>query len=49
MQPQLIIRRTLGVALVATLGVAIAIFEPHRHVLAAVWPIVTDFFNYLTA
>ena len=43
------IRRTLGVALAVTLGIAIAIFEPHRHILAAVWPTITDFFNYLTA
>ena len=41
------IRRTLGVALAATLGVAIAIFEPHRQVLAAVWPHFTSYMTWL--
>jgi predicted outer membrane lipoprotein len=41
-------RRTLGVALAVTLGVVIAIFEPHRHLLAAAWPLVNSFwFTYI--
>ena len=38
------IRRTLAVALAVTLGALVAIYEPHRHFLAAVWPILTDLF-----
>lgn len=41
-------RRALGLILAATLGVAIAIFEPHRHLLAAAWPLVNSFwFTYI--
>lgn len=40
-------RRILAVALAATLGVIIAAFEPHRHLIAAVWPTLTAFFDYL--
>ena len=41
-------RRTLGVALAAILGVAIAIFEPHRHLLALAMPLIDSFwFTYI--
>jgi hypothetical protein len=35
------ISRTLAVALAVTLGALVAIYEPHRYFLAAVWPIFT--------
>lgn len=42
------IRRILAVALAVTLGFAIAAFEPHRHILAAVWPLIDSFwFTYI--
>jgi hypothetical protein len=41
-------RRILGLAVVATLGALIAIYEPHRVILAAVWPVFTEFwFTYI--
>lgn len=36
------IRRTLAVALAVTLGALVAAYEPHRHLLAVVWPIITE-------
>ena len=30
-------------------GFVIAIFEPHRHAIAAVWPYVTAFWDYYIA
>ena len=39
------IRRTLAVALAVTLGALVAAYEPHRHCLAAVWPIFTGLFS----
>ena len=42
------IRRVLGLAVVATLGGLIAIYEPHRRALAWVWPYINDFwFTYI--
>lgn len=41
-------RLTASIILTGLIAVAIAT-EAHRHVLAAVWPTITDFFNYLTA
>ena len=38
------VRNTLAVALAVTLGALVAIYEPHRYFLAAVWPILTDLF-----
>lgn len=44
----LAIRRTLGLALVVTLGAAIAIFEPHRQLLSVAWPVIESFwFTYI--
>lgn len=40
-------RRILAVALVVTLGVAVAIYEPHRHILAAVWPHFSNYMSWL--
>ena len=41
-------RRILGLAVIATLGALIAIYEPHRVILAAIWPAVTGFwFTYI--
>ena len=41
-------RRTLGVTLAVTLGFLIAAFEPHRHFLAAAWPLIDSFwFTYI--
>ena len=41
-------RRTLGLGVIATLGALIAIYEPHRHMLAWAWPYFTEFyFTYL--
>ena len=41
-------RRILGLAVVATLGALIAIYEPHRVILAAAWPVFTKFwFTYI--
>lgn len=37
------------VALAAALGVVFAVFEPHRHILAAVWPYMTAFWDYYIA
>lgn len=35
-------------ALAAALGIVVAAFEPHRHILAAIWPYLTDFwFTYI--
>ena len=48
MRTQLIIRRLLGVTLAVTLGAVIAIYEPHRHLLATVWPLVEAFWAYQT-
>lgn len=42
-------RRFLAVALAVTLGVVIAITDIHRLALAAVWPLVTDFWAYYIA
>lgn len=41
------IRRTLAVALAATLGILVAAYEPHRHILAAVWPHFTNYITWL--
>ncbi len=42
------VRRTLVVALAVTLGALVGVYEPHRHILAAVWPLITDFyFTYI--
>lgn len=42
------IRRVLGLAVVVTLGGLIAIYEPHRVMLAWAWPYFTDFwFTYI--
>lgn len=41
------IRKISMVILAAALGIIIAAFEPHRHFLAAVWPVITDYFDYL--
>ena len=43
------IRRTLAVALAVTLGAIIGITEPHRHLLAVVWPVFSDLWNYYIA
>lgn len=43
----MIARRTLAVALAATLGILLAAYEPHRHFLAAVWPVFTDYMTWL--
>lgn len=40
-------RRILGVALAVTLGAVIAAYEPHRHILAAVWPHVSSYIQWL--
>jgi len=41
-------RRVMGLAVLATLGALIAIYEPHRVMLAWVWPYFTDFyFTYI--
>ena len=41
-------RRILGLAALATLGALIAIYEPHRVILAAIWPAATEFwFTYI--
>lgn len=42
-------RRILAVALAVTLGAWLAIAEPHRHMLAAVWPALKHFWNYYIA
>ena len=41
------IRRTLAVALAVILGALVAAYEPHRHILAAVWPAFTDYLTWL--
>jgi hypothetical protein len=45
----LTIRRILAVALAVTLGAWVAIAEPHRHLLAAVWPVFTSLWDYYIA
>ena len=40
-------RRILAVALAATLGILVAAYEPHRHILAAVWPHFTNYITWL--
>lgn len=40
-------RRILAVTLAATLGIILAAYEPHRHILAAVWPHFTDYMSWL--
>lgn len=41
------IRKISMLILAVALGIIIAAFEPHHHFLAAVWPVVTDYFEYL--
>lgn len=42
--------RRLTAALLLTGLIAVAITtEAHRHLIAAIWPTLTDFLNYLTA
>jgi hypothetical protein len=42
-------RRILGLAVVATLGALIGIYEPHRHFLAWAWPYFVDFWSTFIA
>jgi hypothetical protein len=45
-QPQ---RRAITFTVLAIIaGVTLAATETHRHLLAAVWPSITAFFDYLT-
>lgn len=43
------IRRLTALLILTGLITVAIVTETHRHVLAAIWPTIQDFFNYLSA